>query len=125
MSRYNRQRKISKKEYVYRISGLIAMIVILTVFLPKGGYSKYEYKVGEPWDGSQLIAQDSFPVYKSDAQLKRESDSLRNYYEPYFEYKDIVYEKQAAQMKDALKSMVGEGIPFYYLPHLLEKLRYR
>ena len=124
MSRYNRQRKISKKEYLYRISGLIAMIVILTVFLPKGGYSKYEYKVGEPWDGSQLIAQDSFPVYKSDAQLKRESDSLRNYYEPYFEYKDIVYEKQAAQMKDALKSMVGEGIPFYYLPHLLEKLRY-
>ena len=124
MSRYNRQRKISKKEYLYRISGLIAMIVILTIFLPKGGYSKYEYKVGEPWDGSQLIAQDSFPVYKSDAQLKRESDSLRNYYEPYFEYKDVVYEKQAAQMKDALKSMVGEGIPFYYLPHLLEKLRY-
>ena len=124
MSRYNRQRKISKKEYLYRISGLIAMIVILTIFLPKGGYSKYEYKVGEPWDGSQLIAQDSFPVYKSDAQLKREGDSLRNYYEPYFEYKDVVYEKQAAQMKDALKSMVGEGIPFYYLPHLLEKLRY-
>jgi hypothetical protein len=100
------------------------MIVILTIFLPKGGYSKYEYKVGEPWDGSQLIAQDSFPVYKSDAQLKRESDSLRNYYEPYFEYKDVVYEKQAAQMKDALKSMIGEGIPFYYMPHLLEKLRY-
>ena len=124
MSRYNRQRKISKKEYLYRISGLISMIVILTIFLPKGGYSKYEYKVGEPWDGSQLIAQDSFPVYKSDAQLKRESDSLRNYYEPYFEYKDVVYEKQAAQMKDALKSMIGEGIPFYYMPHLLEKLRY-
>ena len=71
---------------MYRIAGLVAMIVILAVFLPKGGYNKYEYKVGEPWEDGQVIAQDSFPVYKSEAQLKREADSLRNYYEPYFEF---------------------------------------
>ncbi|MBO6125041.1 MAG: HDIG domain-containing protein [Bacteroidaceae bacterium] len=123
MSRYNRQRKISKKEYLYRIAGLIAMIAILAVFLPKGSYNKYEYKVGEPWDGGQLIAQDSFPVYKSEAQLKRESDSLHNYYEPYFEYKHAVYEKQAAQLREAFRSLYGEGVPAYYLPHLLDKLR--
>ena len=123
MSRYNRQRKISKKEYLYRIAGLIAMIAILAVFLPKGSYNKYEYKVGEPWDGGQLIAQDSFPVYKSEAQLKRESDSLHNYYEPYFEYKHAVYEKQAAQLREAFRSLYGEDVPAYYLPHLLDKLR--
>lgn len=123
MSRYNRQRKISKNEYLYRIAGLIAMIAILAVFLPKGGYNKYEYKVGEPWDGGQLIAQDSFPVYKSEAQLKRESDSLHNYYEPYFEYKHAVYEKQAAQLREAFRTLYGEGVPAYYLPHLLDKLR--
>lgn len=123
MSRYNRQRKISKNEYLYRIAGLIAMIAILAVFLPKGGYNKYEYKVGEPWDGGQLIAQDSFPVYKSEAQLKRESDSLHNYYEPYFEYKEEVYEKQAAQLREAFRTLYGEGVPAYYLPHLLDKLR--
>ncbi len=123
MSRYNRQRKISKKEYLYRIAGLIAMIAILAVFLPKGSYNKYEYKVGEPWDDGQVIAQDSFPVYKSEAQLKRESDSLHNYYEPYFEYKHAVYEKQAAQLREAFRTLYGEGVPAYYLPHLLDKLR--
>lgn len=123
MSRYNRQRKISKNEYLYRIAGLIAMIAILAVFLPKGSYNKYEYKVGEPWDDGQVIAQDSFPVYKSEAQLKRESDSLHNYYEPYFEYKEEVYEKQAAQLREAFRSLYGEGVPAYYLPHLLDKLR--
>lgn len=123
MSRYNRYRKISTKEYMYRVTGLVAMIAILTVFLPKGGYNKYEYKVGEPWDGGQLIAQDSFPVYKSEAQLKRESDSLHNYYEPYFEYKHAVYEKQAAQLREAFRTLYGEGVPAYYLPHLLDKLR--
>ena len=123
MSRYNRQRKISKNEYLYRIAGLIAMIAILAVFLPKGSYNKYEYKVGEPWDDGQVIAQDSFPVYKSEAQLKRESDSLHNYYEPYFEYKEEVYEKQAAQLRESFKTLLSEGVPAYYLPHLLDKLR--
>ena len=109
---------------MYRIAGLVAMIVILAVFLPKGGYNKYEYKVGEPWEDGQVIAQDSFPVYKSEAQLKREADSLRNYYEPYFEFKDEVFEKQVAQLRSSFRTFSSDGVPFYYLPHLLEKLRH-
>ena len=109
---------------MYRIAGLVAMIVILAVFLPKGGYNKYEYKVGEPWEDGQVIAQDSFPVYKSEAQLKREADSLRNYYEPYFEFKDEVFEKQVAQLRSSFRIFSSDGVPFYYLPHLLEKLRH-
>jgi hypothetical protein len=124
MSRYNRKRRIRKKEYFYRMAVLIAMIAILAIFLPKGGYTKYSYRIGEPWDDAQVIAQDSFPVYKSEAQLKRESDSLHNYYEPYFEFKKSVYEKQAALLKEAFKDMQADGVPSYYLPHLLEKLRY-
>lgn len=124
MSRYNRQRKVSNKEYLYRIAGLIAMIVILVLFLPKGGYNNYEYRIGEPWDEAQVIAQDSFPVYKSETQLKRESDSLRNYYEPYFEIDNSLYEKQAARLKDAFRNLSQDRVPPYYLPHLLEKLKH-
>ncbi|MBR4643847.1 MAG: HDIG domain-containing protein [Bacteroidaceae bacterium] len=124
MSRYNRKRIINKREYLYRIAGLIAMIAVLALFLPKGGYTKYEYRVGEPWDDVPVIAQDSFPVYKSEAQLKRESDSLRNYYEPYFEVKKSVYEKQATLLKENFMKTLHDVIPAYYLPHLLEKLRF-
>ena len=124
MSRYNRKRKISGKEYLYRVTVLVAMIAILAIFLPKGGYNKYEYKIGEPWDDAQVIAQDSFPVYKSEAQLKRERDSLSKYYEPYFEYDKSVYEKHAVEFKNAFRNLSAEGVPPYYLPHLLEKLKY-
>lgn len=124
MSRYNKQRVISNKEYLYRVGGMIVMIAILALFLPKGGYSKYEYKVGEPWDDGQIIAQDSFPVYKSEAQLKRESDSLRNYYEPYFEFRNAVYQHQAARLKEDFGSLIKDGVPSYYLPHLLDKLKF-
>ena len=55
MSRYNRQRIISNKEFLYRIAGLIGMIAILAVCLPKGGYNKYVYKVGEPWEYEQIF----------------------------------------------------------------------
>ncbi len=123
MSRYNRKRIVSKKEYLYRVFISLSMIVILAVFLPKGGYNKYEYKIGEPWEDAQLIAQDSFPVYKSEAQLKRESDSLRRFYEPYFELNTTIYEKQALELREAFKSLPHDGVPTYYLPHLLDKLR--
>ena len=124
MSRYNRKRKISSKEYFYRITGLVAMIAILTIFLPKGGYNKYEYKIGEPWDDAQVIAQDSFPVYKSEAQLKRERDSLSTYYEPYFEFERSIFEKHAVELKNAFRNLSAESVPSYYLPHLLEKLKH-
>lgn len=124
MSRYNRKRKISSKEYLYRITGLVAMIAILTIFLPKGGYNKYEYKIGEPWDDAQVIAQDSFPVYKSEAQLKRERDSLSKYYEPYFEFERSIFEKHAVELKNAFRDLSAESVPSYYLPHLLEKLKH-
>ena len=124
MSRYNRQRTISNKEFLYRIAGVIGMIAILAVCLPKGGYSKYEYKIGEPWEYSQIIAQDSFPVYKSDAQLKRESDSLHNFYEPYFMMDRTVFDMQAVRLRQALRSLPSDRVPAYYLPHLTEKLRY-
>lgn len=124
MSRYNRKRKISSKEYLYRITGLVAMIAILTIFLPKGGYNKYEYKIGEPWDDAQVIAQDSFPVYKSEAQLKRERDSLSKYYEPYFEFERSIFEKHAVELKNAFRNLSAESVPSYYLPHLLEKLKH-
>lgn len=124
MSRYNRKRKISSKEYLYRIMGLVAMIAILTIFLPKGGYNKYEYKIGEPWDDAQVIAQDSFPVYKSEAQLKRERDSLSKYYEPYFEFERSIFEKHAVELKNAFRNLSAESVPSYYLPHLLEKLKH-
>ena len=124
MSRYNRKRKISSKEYLYRITGLVAMIAILTIFLPKGGYNKYEYKIGEPWDDAQVIAQDSFPVYKSEAQLKRERDSLSKYYEPYFEFERSIFEKHAVELKNAFRNLSAGSVPSYYLPHLLEKLKH-
>lgn len=124
MSRYNKQRVISKKEFLYRIAGLILMIAILTVFLPRGGYNKYSYRVGEPWEGARIIAQDSFPVYKSEERLKRESDSLRNFYEPYFELDRSVCDKQVKQFMEAFKALPSEGVPFYYLPHLADKLRH-
>ena len=124
MSRYNRQRTISNKEFLCRIAGVIGMIAILAVCLPKGGYSKYEYKIGEPWEYSQIIAQDSFPVYKSDAQLKRESDSLHNFYEPYFMMDRTVFDMQAVRLRQALRSLPSDRVPAYYLPHLTEKLRF-
>lgn len=124
MSRYNHRRSLERKDYIYRALVSVAVIAVLMALLPRSGYSNYKYHLGEPWDESPIIAQDSFPVYKSDETLKREQDSLRQYYEPYFLWDVTVGEEMTAQLKKDFAALPSGSVPYYYLPHLLEKLNY-
>ena len=68
MSRYNHKHSLSVKEYLYRILFSLVAIVILVLFMPRGNTSSFHYKLNEPWDDEALIAQDSFPILKSQEQ---------------------------------------------------------
>lgn len=62
---------------------LIASVVIV-YFMPHEHSFSYDYSEGKPWKYSQLIAEYNFPVYKSDAQLKHERDSVLGKVKPFF-----------------------------------------
>lgn len=58
--------------------------LFLLLFFPKGGKFKYEYQKGKPWMHEVLIATFDFPVYKSEIDIKKETDSLLKKFNPYF-----------------------------------------
>ena len=124
MSRYNHKHRLSLKAYLYRILFSIAAIAILVAFMPHGNSSAYHYKLGEPWDEDAFIAQDSFPIFKSLEQIAFEQDSLKQYYEPYFQQDVDALEEQLTELRQDFSSLTMQGTPYYFQPHLRDKLHH-
>ncbi len=74
---------------VVRALFFILAIAYVTYLLPKTGKFGYEYINGLPWKHQTLIAPFDFPIYKTNAELTAETDSLIRNYRPYF-YKDTL-----------------------------------
>ncbi|NLK16306.1 MAG: HDIG domain-containing protein [Bacteroidales bacterium] len=58
--------------------------VIIFALLPSERSFRYEFREGAPWFDEDLIAPFNFPIYKTEAELKRERDSLDKHYPLFF-----------------------------------------
>lgn len=124
MSRYNHKHSLTTREYLYRVLFSLIATVILVVFMPFGNKSSYQYQKGEPWDEEAFIAQDSFPILKPAERVAREQDSLRQFYEPYFRQNTEIMEEQLQALRQDLNKPEAVGTPYYFQPHLGEKIRH-
>jgi len=71
---------------VLNFAMLVATSLLLILFFPKGGKFKFEYQKGKPWMHEVLVAPFDFPIYKSDADLSAQKDSILKNFTPYFSY---------------------------------------
>ncbi len=63
----------------------------LVVFLlPRAIKFKYDFQAGKPWMYEKLIAPFDFPVFKPEARLKQEKETLIAQVNPYFNYDESV-----------------------------------
>ena len=121
MSRYNHKHSLSVREVLYRILFSSIAIAILVLSMPRGSVSYHHYQKGEPWEEDAFIAQDSFPILKSEEQILREKDSLRQFYAPYLRLDADVVEQQVAAFRQDFNASAS-GTPQFFLPHLVEKI---
>ena len=102
-----RKRRIFFKDLLYTILITIGSIVLIVYFLPRGGEFNYQFDQNKPWKYGQLIATFNFPIYKDEATVKKEQDSLRNHFQLYITLRkdepQKVYQNilKSPQIKDA------------------------
>lgn len=70
---------------------LITALLILYI-LPREGKFRYDYQRGRPWLHETLIAPFNFPIYKSEAELNAERDSVLADFRQYFQYDTLVFD---------------------------------
>ena len=86
---------------------VIVTVGIIVFFLPRNSGPQFRYDVGKPWMYGSLIAKFDFPIYKTEATIKEEQDSIMEAFEPYYNYDAAVEKEQIAKFLDKYK----DGIP--------------
>ena len=97
----------SWRDLLVRIGITVFTVAIICWMMPRDSRSNFRTEQGKPWKYSDLTAPFDFPVYKSDATMKMEKDSILKAYEPYYKYnKDI----EAANVSRFVSDFT-DGIP--------------
>ncbi len=93
-------------------------------FLPRDSKFNYQFDIDKPWKYGQLIATFDFPIYKDDALVNREQDSLLASFQPYYRIDKQVEKDALAQLKDNYHSHLRSILPSYdYLRYIERKLK--
>ncbi len=75
---------------------LIAIVLIVSI-LPRQGKFKYEFQKGKPWMHIDLIAPFDFPIYKTEAELFEERNTILKDFKPFFNLDATVINTSLAQ----------------------------
>lgn len=81
----------------------IAGIGLIFLVFPGESRFKYEFQKGSPWRHETLIAPFNFAILKSDADIKRENDSILSFYTPYFKIDTLAGTVKTSEFETSLK----------------------
>ncbi|MBR3611836.1 MAG: HDIG domain-containing protein [Bacteroidaceae bacterium] len=84
---------------------------LIIYFMPRNNVFNYNYSESAPWNYGQIIAPFDFPIYKSEAQLQKEKDSIAAHFELYFVKDSAIAIKQLRQLKNRFYSNASEEVP--------------
>lgn len=96
----------------YLVMVFIAGIGLIFLVFPGESRFKYEFQKGSPWRHETLIAPFNFAILKSDADIKRENDSILSFYTPYFKIDTLVGTVKASEFETSLKKFADTNAGF-------------
>jgi len=96
-------RSINFKSIQILLIFLAGTAAIIALF-PRGGKFRYEFQKGKPWMHEVLVAPFDFPIYKPDAVIQAEKDSVLKDFEPYFQYDSSVLIREKSRLEVLISS---------------------
>lgn len=111
------QKKDRLNNWAVKIMFVVLSTVAVVYFMPRDKVFNYSYKVGMPWNYGQLIATSEFPVYKDDAVVERERDSVMQNFRPYYTYDDAVCSEIVGKL-NSVNVDSAYNVPRYYMERL-------
>ena len=89
----------SYKDILYKSIVYLASVVLIVSFMPSDGKFNYQFDKGKPWRYGQLVATFDFPIYKDEASVKHEEDSVLKLFQPYYDLDQSVSEQQLMKLQ--------------------------
>lgn len=112
------------KDILYKAMIFVAAVGLIVYFLPRDGKFNYQFGIDKPWKYGQLMATFDFPIYKDDAIVKREQDSLMKFFQPYYKLDKEVENGAIAQLKENYNNNLKDILPSAdYIRHIEKGLK--
>ncbi|MGL4491910.1 MAG: hydrolase, partial [Tannerellaceae bacterium] len=97
--------------------------VVIAYFFPKEGKFRYQFNEGKPWRYGLLTATSDFPIYKSEAEVNAERDSVLKKFVPYYLLQGNVEKDQMAEFEDEQKEKLADKELVPYIKYIRESLK--
>lgn len=101
----------------------MAAVTLVTYFFPREGKFRYTFQEGKPWKYGLLTAPFDFPVYKDEAVIQQERDSIMLDFQPVFSHNESIEKKSVDDFEKALSNYTEMSIPPTLRKNLVQALR--
>ena len=99
MNKSKTKKSFSYRDLLYKALIFIGTVAIIVYFLPRDGKFNYQFDIDKPWKYGQLMATFNFPIYKDDAVVKHEQDSILASFQPYYQLDKNVEKTVLSKLK--------------------------
>jgi hypothetical protein len=110
------------RDLLFKSMLFVIAVGLVVLFMPSESKFNYQYEIGKPWSYGQLMATFDLPIYKSDAVVKHEEDSIRASFAPYF-LLDAQQQERALQQLRTKVQKGASGLSNDYLRHVERTLK--
>lgn len=122
MKNFQTEGKFSLKELCYKCMIFVLTTIVIVYFLPHEGKFNYQFDINKPWKYGLLQASFDFPIYKDDAAMKKEQDSIMQLYTPYYKLDKEVSRQMIDKFKKDYAQSLSHIIPAPAYKHHIERL---
>jgi len=124
MSRFNIRKDLPYKEIIIKSLIFVAIVSLIVYFLPRDGKFNYQFSIDKPWKYGQLMATFDFPIYKDDAVVKKEQDSILAHFQPYYILNNDVEKESITKLRASYNASLREILPSTdYIRYIEQALR--
>ena len=121
MNKTKTKKSFSYRDLLYKVLIFIGTVAIIVYFLPRDGKFNYQFDIDKPWKYGQLMATFDFPIYKDDAVVKREQDSILAAFQPYYQLDKSIEKTAISKLKADYQSHLRDIVPSSDYMRYLEK----
>lgn len=124
MEHPNKKKGLSWRDLLYKTLLFAGTVTLIVYFLPRDGKFNYQFDINKPWKYGQLIATFDFPIYKEDAIVQREQDSLMASFQPYYDINKYTEKEAIDKFKSNYQKHLKNIFPSTdYLYHIEKILK--
>lgn len=121
MNNLNPKEDMTWRSVLIRAAIVLGATFAIVFMMPRDSSNLILMEKGRPWQYADFTAPFDFPVYKSEATLEAERDSIMKAYTPYYIYHSEVENTEVRKFEDDFKDGM-EGLSHNYVSIIANRL---